>query len=171
MGPEEAGNAPHRNRPGRHQMRRLADMIMRDAEVGEAAADQLPKFGQARNAMFRRVPRDQRGVDSADGNTRHPINADIERDEIFDHTRLIRAKRAAALKDKRHLIREGHGSARTGWFLLLNRHGAAQYSKVGPSATITLMYDSLLVEAGKMRQAAAAPRAAPFPAPRAWLRT
>ena len=97
MRAEEAGNAPHCDRSRCHQMRGLADMIVRQAEIGEAAADQFPKFSKARDAMFRRVPCDERCVDGADGNARHPIYTNIERDEIFDDASLIGAQRAAAL--------------------------------------------------------------------------
>ena len=66
--------------------------------------DLLPEGAQSIEPLFARVAGDDRGIDRADGDARHPIRLDIGFVQRFVDAGLIRAERAAALKNQRDLV-------------------------------------------------------------------
>ena len=60
----------------------------------------LPEFAQPGNAPLRRVAGDQRRVDGADRDARHPVRHLVHRRQRFEHAGLVGAERAAALQDE-----------------------------------------------------------------------
>ena len=67
-----------------------------------ATTDQLPKFFQVGNAVFRRIA----GDDSANRSSHHPIRFDAGLVHGFIHAGLKGAERAAALHHQHDLARQ-----------------------------------------------------------------
>src|ERR1700730_4380293 len=79
----------------------VLDLYCREvADTKGRRADDLPEFPQPRDALFRRVARNQRRIDRADRNTGDPIGMKIGLSQSLVDPALIGAKRTAALQDE-----------------------------------------------------------------------
>ena len=96
---------------GLHRGERLANLVagiekraldeggQRETEC--RLADRLPEFQQTRHAMFRRITRDDRRVERADGDAGDPVRMNVRLVKPLINARLIGAERAAALQHQR----------------------------------------------------------------------
>src|SRR3984893_12491473 len=79
----------------------VLDLYCREvADTKGRRADDLPEFSQPRDALFRRVARNQRRIDRANRNTGDPIGMKIGLSQSLVDPALIGAKRTAALQDE-----------------------------------------------------------------------
>ena len=76
-------------------------------KLGSAARDQIPEGVEPFDALFRRVAREDRGIDRADRDAGDPVDLDPARRQPLDHARLIAAQRATALQHQRDGVGQG----------------------------------------------------------------
>ena len=68
------------------------------------AGNPLPKAAQLCHTIFRCVPRNQRGIDVADGDASHPVGIEVGFGESLIHAGLICTTRPSALQHERNVL-------------------------------------------------------------------
>jgi hypothetical protein len=102
---EEARLAGHAGDEAAMGIARLAENVaVRRERPDFPFGDQFPEGLQLLKAPFRRIAGDDRRVDGADRNARHPIGLDARLVHRLVDAGLVGAERAAALQDQRDAV-------------------------------------------------------------------